>query len=103
MELPEEITVIINKTDQGLWAKVKELPHCYTQAENYFDLISMLNDAIFSYAGIAEKDRTTCYIPKAWAEELHRKNWQDFLNQLRKKDSMKGITSEKYTATACTV
>lgn len=101
-KLPEEITVTIYKTPDGLWAKVKEFPHCYTQADNFIELIQMLNDAIFSYVGISEKDRDVFYIPKALAEELRRKEWEKFFEQLRSKQSVSGAVSEKYViATSC--
>jgi len=98
MNLPKEITVIVHRTNQGLWAKVKEFPHCYTQAKNYSELIKMLNDAIFSYAGISEKERKGFYIPKSLAEELQRKKWGKFFEELQRKQALKGRSTEKYTA-----
>jgi len=101
-KLPEEITVTIHKTPEGFWAKVKEFPHCYTQADNFIELIQMLNDAIFSYVGISEKDRNGFYVPKAFAEELRRREWGKFFEQLKNKQSMGEAMSEKYViATSC--
>ena len=46
--LPRQITVITTKTADGFVAEIKELPHCYTQASNLFELIEMVNDAVFT-------------------------------------------------------
>ena len=101
-KLPKEITVIIQKTPQGLWAKVKEFPHCYTQAKDFLELIYMLNDAIHSHFGISGKDRRGClYLPKALVEELKRQEWEKFFEQLRKKQSIKNRVAEKYTFANC--
>ena len=47
--LPEMITVETQITDEGLIARIKEFPHCHTQAENSAELIDMVNDAVFTY------------------------------------------------------
>lgn len=51
--LPATLTVEIHRTREGfLWAKIKELPHCYTQAESFLELIDMVNDAVYTYLEI---------------------------------------------------
>lgn len=100
MELPKEITVIIHETPEGLWAKVKEFPHCYTQANDYYELVRMINDAICSYAGIPKKKRKIFYLPKSVVPELERKEWGKFFEQLIDRQSVgTGRVSEKYAMT----
>ncbi len=104
MNLPKEITVIIHKTPEGLWAKVKEFPHCYTQADDYYGLVQMVNDAIRSYAGISKKGRKVFYLPKSVIQELERKEWGKLLEELKDRQSIStGRISEKYAivGTAC--
>lgn len=77
--LPERITVSIERTSEGLWAEVKEVPNCYTQAGSLVELIEMVNDAIYTYFDIPDKKRKEIgyYVPLPknhlkWEEVLHR-------------------------------
>ncbi len=51
--LPARVTVNVENTDDGLWAKVSsadgKLSNCYTQAANAAELVVMINDAIFTH------------------------------------------------------
>lgn len=56
--LPPEIEVEVHRAEEGgFWAKVKNFPGCVTQAENFTELVEMINDAVFVYLGIPEKMR----------------------------------------------
>lgn len=55
--MPDHVTMEIHKTNEGFWAKIKELPHCYTQANDFSGLIEMINDAIYTYLEIPSKFR----------------------------------------------
>ncbi|MBI1957027.1 MAG: hypothetical protein HYS44_01020 [Candidatus Niyogibacteria bacterium] len=70
--LPEKLTVEIHKEKTGYWAKIKELPHCYTQADNYDELIIMINDAVYTYLDIPIKYIKTLgyYIPE-WQKRVY--------------------------------
>lgn len=65
--LPQRITVKVerNEDDEGLWAQIVELPHCYTQAANATDLAGMITDAIQTHFEIPEEIRTDMgyYVP----------------------------------------
>ncbi len=55
--MPVKIVLEVHKDADGFWAKVKELPNCYTQAKDFFELIKMVNDAICTYLEIPKKFR----------------------------------------------
>ena len=55
--LPEKLTLEVNKTQEGFWAKVKELPHCYTQGNTFLELVEMINDSIYTYLEIPQRFR----------------------------------------------
>ncbi len=85
--LPKKITVEIHKTKRGeFWARVKELPHCYTQARTPVELVKMVNDAVYTYLEIPNKvrDKLGFYLPeiiikafqKIEKEEAMRKRWE---------------------------
>ena len=52
-QLPKKLTVFYSPAEEGGYvACVKELPHCYTQADNLGDLVTMVNDAVRTYLDI---------------------------------------------------
>ena len=55
--LPKRITLTVEKSDQGLWATIKEIPFCYTQASSSSELIEMLNDAILTHFEVPKNFR----------------------------------------------
>lgn len=63
--LPQRISVKIEKDEKGLWAKILELPHCYTQASSGSELLEMINDAVQTHFEIPEKFRKDIgyYVP----------------------------------------
>jgi len=66
MAMPSKLEVEIHKAEEGgFWAKIKNLPGCYTQAENFIELIQMVNDSVFTYFDIPLKYRRRLgyYIP----------------------------------------
>ncbi|MEK7480678.1 MAG: type II toxin-antitoxin system HicB family antitoxin [Patescibacteria group bacterium] len=78
--LPEELEVEIHRAEEGgFWAQIKNLPGCNTQGENFFDLIDMINDAVFTYFEVPERLRKDflLYVPKfsprAREKVLHEK------------------------------
>ena len=82
--LPEKITLTISKSEDGLWAKVKELPHCYTQAKNYPELILMINDAIYTYLKIPMRHKKLLgfYLPTEFVDEFTRRKWEQLFKEL---------------------
>ena len=83
--LPSRITVEVEKTDEGFYAKILELENCYTQADSFSELVEMVNDAVFSYLDIPEEhqEKLGLYLPAKVVEEIKRqmlqKAFRDFL------------------------
>lgn len=89
---PKTLSVKINKTDDGgLWVKIKELPHCYTQAKDFPELIEMLNDAIYAHLEIPKKfaGKLGYYLPKEVSSEIKRQHWQNIVREIIKSDQSK--------------
>lgn len=93
-KLPKTLIAYIYKTKEGgFWAKIKELPNCYSQAKNFPELMEMINDAIFTYLDIPVKFRGKIgyYVPKRILEkiksedEMKRREWERCLEDLIKK------------------
>lgn len=49
--LPQRITVEVvkNEDDEGVWAKILELPHCYTQATSITELPALITDLVLTH------------------------------------------------------
>ena len=86
-----KLTVEIHKTDEGFWAKVKELSHCYTQANDFSGLIEMVNDAIYTYLEIPDKFRKEVgfYLPKEICNELRKREWERMFRELSVKNNLR--------------
>ena len=53
---PAELTVHIRSSkDGGFVCEIKTFPGCFTQGENLFDLIEMINDAVYTYLDVPQK------------------------------------------------
>lgn len=66
MLLPRTLSVdIYRAAEGGFWAKIKTLPGCNTQGEDFIDLVEMINDAVFTYFDVPQKMRGTLgrYVP----------------------------------------
>lgn len=66
MLLPRTLSVDVHRAEEGgFWAKIKELPGCNTQGEDFIDLVDMLNDAILTYFNVPQKMRSVLgrYVP----------------------------------------
>jgi len=94
--LPKRLTVEIHRTKEGeFWAKVKELPHCYTQAKSFWQLIEMVNDAVYTYLGIPTRLRKNLgyYMPKEILQKLRneivQKHWQRIVEEIISKEWLK--------------
>lgn len=89
--MPSHLTMEIHRTDEGFWAKIKELPHCYTQANNFFGLIEMVNDAIYTYLEIPDKFRKEAgfYLPEEICDELRKKEWEKMFKGLSERSNLK--------------
>jgi predicted RNase H-like HicB family nuclease len=63
--LPQRIHVKLVKDDEGVWARVNNLPHCYTQASNVNELPELLTDLVFTHFEVPEEIRGELgeYIP----------------------------------------
>ncbi|MCK5059834.1 MAG: hypothetical protein KAR00_01645 [Candidatus Pacebacteria bacterium] len=98
--LPEQITVVVQVTEEGLVAEIKELENCYTQADNPAELIEMVNDAVFTYLEIPDnfvKQLGIVYLPQKIADELRRIKMQEFCNELIKGVSVTTTSYKKIT------
>lgn len=87
--LPKSITVLTERTKEGLFAKIKEFPHCHTQADSIPELIEMVNDAVFTYLEIPDqfvKELGTVYLPEKLSAELRRQRIQGAFNELMKEN-----------------
>ena len=89
--MPDQLTMEIHKTEDGFWAKVKELPHCYTQANDFSGLIEMVNDAIYTYLEIPNKFRKEVgfYLPKEICAELRKKEWESVFREISAKNNLR--------------
>ena len=90
--LPQRITVEIHKAKEGgFWAEIKEFSNCYTQAENFKELVEMVNDAVFNYLEIPNKFHKALnyYLPKEIIEEIDRTKWERLVNEILNKGKLK--------------
>jgi len=75
MVLPRKLSVEIYRAQEGgFWAKVRGLPGCNTQGDDFIDLIAMINDAVFTYFDVPQKMRSALgyYVPQL-PEEMRKK------------------------------
>lgn len=73
MMLPSKLNVEIYRAQEGgFWAKVKNIPGCVTQGENFLELVEMINDAVFLYFDVPEKFRKFLgyYVPEKIKQKL---------------------------------
>jgi predicted RNase H-like HicB family nuclease len=89
--MPGKLSLEIHRTEEGFWAKVKELPHCYTEAKDFLGLIEMVNDAVFTYLEIPDKFRKVVgfYLPKEMCDELRKREWENMFKELSKKNNLR--------------
>src|SRR5271157_1750880 len=52
---PRQISVSVEKYDDGFLAHIKTFKGCFTQASSYSELMEMVNDAVRSYFEVPEK------------------------------------------------
>jgi len=81
MILPRKLEVEIHRAEEGgFWARVKGLPGCNTQGEDFFDLIEMINDAVLTYFEVPDKFRKFVghYVP-----EIYPKAGKDIEESIR--------------------
>lgn len=94
MILPRKLEVEIHRAEEGgFWAKVKGLPGCNTQGNDFFDLIDMINDAVLTYFEVPLKFRKFLgqYIPeipyeagKKLMEKIHHAQIEEVVNKIIK-------------------
>jgi len=101
--MPDKLTLSIQRTEEGFWAKVKELPHCYTQANDFFELIKMINDAIYTYLEIPDKFRKIVgfYLPKEMCDEIKRRKWEAVLREMKELSEKNKLGVGKETLQMC--
>ncbi len=89
--MPNRLTLEIQKSEDGFWAKVKELPHCYTQARDFFELIEMVNDAVYTYLEIPDTFRKMVgfYVPKELSDEIRKREWENMFKELSEKSNLR--------------
>ncbi|MBI4137884.1 MAG: type II toxin-antitoxin system HicB family antitoxin [Candidatus Sungbacteria bacterium] len=98
MLLPRKLSVDIHRAEEGgFWAKVRELPGCNTQGEDFIDLVDMINDAIFTYFDVPQKMRNALghYVPEI-PEEL-RKRIEARARHSKIEEAMTRIIKERKT------
>lgn len=54
--LPSSVRVFIKKSKKGFYAKFPDYPGCFTVAENGFELIKNITDALLTYFEVPRKD-----------------------------------------------
>lgn len=89
--LPDYLTVTISKSEDGFYAKIKELKHCQTQADSYAELLAMINDAIYTHFDIPEeyREHVDTYYPERLIEAFKKSKWEEAMKHLvtdRKKE-----------------
>ncbi len=53
---PDELMVYVRASeDGGLVCEIKTFQGCFTQGENLFELVQMINDAVYTYLDIPQK------------------------------------------------
>ncbi|MBU3964549.1 hypothetical protein KJ562_02420 [Patescibacteria group bacterium] len=95
--LPQKIAVLVHKEGNGFWAEIKGrgLENCHTQAENFNELIKMVNDAIFDYLEIPLKVRKDlgfylpCSIINALKEKAIKRRGQLILKYINDQTKVK--------------
>lgn len=57
--LPQRINVEVvkNEDDEGVWAKITDLPHCYTQAASTNELPQLITDLVLTHFEVPEEFR----------------------------------------------
>ncbi len=101
--LPKTITAQVHKAKEGgFWAKIKEFPYCYTQGENFIELIDMINDAVLTYLEIPAKfrEKVGYYAPKEFVEyyeEVRKRQLRGFLGEVEKTHEKTQEITEKIT------
>jgi len=59
--LPAKIRVDIHPSqDGGFFCEIKTFPGCFTQGENLFELMEMINDAVYTYLDIPQNILRVC-------------------------------------------
>lgn len=69
---PGKIAVHVERSeDGGFWAEIKDFPGCFTEAETFSELISMVNDAMRMYFEVPDKyiSYMPTYIPPVAAAQ----------------------------------
>lgn len=99
MVLPSTLKVEIHAREEGgFWARVKNLPGCYTQADDGLELIDMVNDAVLEYFDVPERLRREVgyYIPSKLKEQLeHRAKEQKSHQQIE--EEIRNIIQQQKT------
>jgi predicted RNase H-like HicB family nuclease len=53
---PDELTVFVRASkDGGLFCEIKTFPGCFTQGDNLFELVQMINDVVSTYFDVPQK------------------------------------------------
>lgn len=89
--MPHQLTLEIQKSEEVFWAKVKELPYCYTQAKDFFELIEMVNDTVYTYLEIPDAFRKMIgfYVPKRLSDEIRKREWERMFRELSQESNLR--------------
>ena len=97
--LPARVVVRVENTDDGLWAKIStpdgKLSNCYTQAANAVELVTMVNDALFTHFEVPEEVRNKVgyYVPLS---DKHVR-MEEMFNQLVSMEKQLDLTGDSET------
>lgn len=97
--LPVRVVVRVENTDNGLWARIStpdgKLSNCYTQAANAVELVTMVNDALFTHFEVPENMRSKIgyYVPLA---DNHVR-MEEMFNQLVSMEKQLDLTGDSET------
>ena len=97
--LPTRVVLNVENTDDGLWARIStsdgKLSNCYTQAANAVELVTMVNDAIFTHFEVPEALRSAIgyYVPLSDAHI----QWEEMFNKLVSMEKQLGLMGDSET------
>ncbi len=91
--LPNELVIDIRPSkDDGLVFEIKTFPGCFTQGENLFNLMEMINEAVYTYMDIPQK--YTSHMPRYNPSAKMAHDFSDFPLSSKKNIRLKLLDRE---------
>lgn len=97
--LPMRVVVRAENTEEGLWAKIStpdgKLSNCYTQAANAAELVTMVNDVLFTHFEVPEdvRNKVGYYVPLS-NNHMHM---EELFNRLVSMEKQLDLTGDSET------